>query len=51
MICHLHARAITTKEKKVVLFTSEQNIICSQTELDNIKHEKIVLCMQFLQVT
>ena len=34
------------KEKSVVSFTHEQNIICSQTQLDNIAHEQTIICGQ-----
>ena len=34
------------KEKSMVLFTHEQNIICSQTQLDNIGHEQTDICGQ-----
>ena len=30
----------------VVSFTHEQNIICSQTQLDNIAHEQTIICRQ-----
>ena len=30
----------------MVSFTHEQNIICSQTKLDDIAHEQIIICMQ-----
>ena len=32
------------KEKSVVSFTHEQNIICSQTQLDDIAHEQTIIC-------
>ena len=32
------------KEKRVVSFTHEQNIICSQTKLDDIAHEENIIC-------
>ena len=35
------------KEKSVVLFTHEQNIFCSQTsqtQLDDVAHEKTIIC-------
>ena len=32
------------KEKSVVSFTHEQNIICSQTKLDDIAHEHTTIC-------
>ena len=34
-------RSDRKKEKNVVSFTYEQNIICSQTQLDDIAHEQI----------
>ena len=34
------------KEKSVVSFTHEQNIICSQTKLDDIAHEQTIICRQ-----
>ena len=34
------------KEKSVVSFTHEQNIIYSQTELDDIAHEQAIICKQ-----
>ena len=34
------------KEKNVVSFAHEQNIICSQTQLDDIAHEQIIVCWQ-----
>ena len=30
----------------MVSFTHEQNIICSQTQLDNITHEQTIICTQ-----
>ena len=32
------------EEKGVVSFTHEQNIICSQTELDEIAYEQAIIC-------
>ena len=32
------------KEKNVVSFTHEENIICSQTQLDDISHEQTISC-------
>ena len=32
------------KEKSTVSFTHEQNIICSQTQLDGIAHEQTIIC-------
>ena len=34
------------KEKSTVSFTHEQNIICSQTQLDGIAHEQTIICTQ-----
>ena len=47
-ICHF---AIFTRERSeggesVVSFTHEQNIICSQTQLDDIAHEQTSICRQ-----
>ena len=33
-------------EKRAIIFTNEQNIICSQTWLDDIAHEKTIICRQ-----
>ena len=30
----------------MVSFTHEQNIICSQTQLDGIAHEQTIICRQ-----
>ena len=30
----------------MVSFTHEQNIICSQTQLDNIAHKQTIICRQ-----
>ena len=37
----------------MVLFTHEQNIICSQTQLDDIAHEETIILFvgSYLQVT
>ena len=35
------------KEKSVVSFTHEQNIICSKTKLNDIEHEQTVICRQW----
>ena len=37
---------IDRKEKRVVSFTHEQNIICCQTELDDVAYEQTIICMQ-----
>ena len=34
------------KEKSTVSFRHEQNIICSQTQLDGIAHEQTIICRQ-----
>ena len=34
------------KDKSVVSFTHEQNIICSQTKLDDNAHEQTIICRQ-----
>ena len=34
------------EEKSMVSFTHEQNIICSQTQLDDIAHEQTIICRQ-----
>jgi len=34
------------KDKSVVSFTYEKNIICSQTKLDDIAHEQTIICRQ-----
>ena len=41
-----HQRVIARRKKSVVLFIHEQNIICSQTQLDDIAHEQTVICRQ-----
>ena len=33
-------------KKSVVSFTHKQNIICSETKLDDIEHEQTVICRQ-----
>ena len=30
----------------MILFTHKQNIICSQTRLDDIAHEQTIICRQ-----
>ena len=37
---------IDRKEKRVVSFTHEQNIICCQTKLDDVAYEQTIICMQ-----
>ena len=34
------------REKSLFSFTHEQNIICSQTKLDDIAHEQTIICRQ-----
>ena len=34
------------KEKSAVSFKREQNIICSQTQLDDNEHEQTIICRQ-----
>ena len=34
------------KEKSTVSFSHEQNIICSQTQLDGFAHEQTIICRQ-----
>ena len=34
------------KEKSMVSFTHEQNIICNQTQLDDMSHEQSIVCRQ-----
>ena len=42
-ICHFHTRAIARRRKSVVSFTHTQNIICSQTQLDDVAHEQNII--------
>ena len=37
---------IDRKQKRVVSFTLEQNIICCQTKLDDVAYEQTIICMQ-----
>ena len=37
------------KEKSVVSFTHEQNIICSRTQLDDIAHEQTIILRQLFR--
>ena len=46
-ICHFSSYSDCKKEKSVVIFMHEQNIICSQTQLDNIAHEQTIIRSQF----
>ena len=50
-IFQIHARGIHRKEESVVSFMHQQNIICSQTQVEDIAHEQIVIIRQLLQVT
>ena len=34
------------RDRKKAWFTYEQNIICSQTQLDDIAHEQTIICRQ-----
>ena len=36
----------TRERSRVVSFTHEQNIICSQTQLNDIAHEQTIICRQ-----
>ena len=46
---HLFSRKKDRKiENGVVSFTHGQNIICSQTQLDDIAHEQTIICSQLL---
>ena len=44
MICHFHARAIARRRK--AWFKYWQNIICSQTQLDDTANEQTIICKQ-----
>ena len=46
MICHFSCKSECKKEKSLVSFMHEQNIICSQTQLDDIAHEQTIICRQ-----
>ena len=46
MICHFSCKSKCKKEKSLVSFMHEQNIICSQTQLDDIAHEQTIICRQ-----
>ena len=46
MICHFSCKSESKKEKSLVSFMHEQNIICSQTQLDDIAHEQTIICRQ-----
>ena len=48
MICHFSCKSECKKEKSLVSFMHEQNIICSQTQLDDIAHEQTIICRQLL---
>ena len=45
-ICHFPCNSDLKKEKSVVWFTHEDNIICSQTQLDDIANEQTIICRQ-----
>ena len=47
VICHFSCKSDCKKEKSVVSFMHEQNIICSQTQLDDIAHEQTIIRRQF----
>ena len=49
--CHFLRKSNRKKEKSVVSFTHEQNIICCQTQLDEIAHEQTIIFGSYLQVT
>ena len=40
----LSRKSDSKKEKSVVSFMHEQNIICSQTKSDKIAHERTIIC-------
>ena len=42
------SKSDTKKEKSAVLFMHEQNIICSQTQLDDTEHEQTIICRQLI---
>ena len=45
-ICHFSRKSDRKKKKSVISFSHEQNIICSQTQLDDIEHEQTIICRQ-----
>ena len=45
-ICHYSRKSDCKKEKSVISFTHVQNTIYSQTQLDDIAHEKTIICRQ-----
>ena len=45
-ICHFSRESNRKKEKSVVSFMHEQNIICGQTQLDQTAHEHNIICRQ-----
>ena len=45
-ICLFSRKNDRKKEKSVVSFTHEQNNICSPTLLNDIAHEKTIICSQ-----
>ena len=46
--CHFSRQSDRQKEKSVVSITyvDEQNVVCSQTQLDDIAHEQTIICKQ-----
>ena len=42
----LPLKSVCKKEKNMISFTHQQNIICSQTKLDAIGHEQTIICWQ-----
>ena len=52
LVCHFYAKWSQEGEKRLpVSFMHEQNIICSQTQLDGIAHEQNIIVGSYLQVT
>ena len=45
-ICLFSPKNDRKREKSVVSFMHGQNIICSQTQLDDIAHEQTIICRQ-----
>ena len=45
-ICHFSGKSDCKKEKSMVLFMHEQNIICSQTQLHDVVHEQTIIGRQ-----
>ena len=46
-ICHFSCKSDCKKKKSVVSFIHEQNITCSQIQLDDIAHEQTIIRRQF----